>query len=359
MSMGVCAAIECGNMMAPCEDGKECVGYFCEEKKKACTSNAHCKQPAEKCYNYECVLADYCKENADCPSEFCDVEKSTCIQMAVGDVVEGGNGEEDTGGSTTCDPNDFEEPVSYLCAPCDDDKDCGCGVGVCGDLDGTKFCTTPCDFENPCISGYNCQDSVCKPLGGECKGCILPPGCEEAGTTCNFKIGECMAKVPLCAFCVFDYECGLGNRCHKDDDDNIYCAPECEPITFSCPLASGCKIRDDGLYVCEPLGGECCYGLSCDTCACEQPTPFCDEKGGCVQCLANGDCPPGKPICDPETHSCIIQCLPPTPVFWTDPETGLEYCVECTKSKHCPPSYLCGTFVGEPNTYHKCYPAPE
>lgn len=355
-----CTAIECGKKIPePCPDGFECQGYYCQEKAKACTSNAHCAQPAEKCYmkSYECVLANYCEAHDDCPSDECNFEAAECVATAIDDVVE--TVEEDINGTQECTKEEFSDPMSFLCAACDKDADCGCDTGLCREVGGGTFCTIGCEAAIDCPSGFNCQDAICHPLGGQCKGCIQPPNCEEFGQTCNFKTGECAPEVPKCGFCVFDYECGPGYRCHKDDGDAIYCAPECDADNFSCPFASGCVIREDGIMICEPIGSECCYGLSCDTCACEAPTPFCLEEGGCAQCLSNSDCPPGKPVCNAETHSCIIQCLPPTPVYWTDPETGLEFCVECTKSKHCPPGYLCGTFKNEPATYHKCYPAPE
>jgi hypothetical protein len=354
----LCTAIECGVVGAgPCPAGTECAGYFCNPVAPECENSAQCKQPIEKCLDGKCVPASYCEKNEDCIiSGQCDVETNTCLGLETPDAVEVGE-EEDTTVDPTCNPNDYPTPVSYLCAACEDNGDCGCGKGKCVEIGAGSFCTTACGEDLPCASGYTCGEGLCKPLGGTCKGCIQPPGCEKPGDTCNFKSGECVAKLGWCSPCTFDYECGFGNRCHKDETNTIYCAPECDAGTFSCPKGSGCKLRDDGLYICEPVGAVCCYGVSCGTCSCAPPTPLCTEDNECVQCLSAADCPPGKPTCDPQTFSCIIQCLNPTPNYWKDPETGIEYCVECYKTTQCPAGYLCGTFKNEPETYHKCYPA--
>jgi len=352
--LSICSAIECGGAIGDCPAGFECFMFLCLEAEAECVASTQCRQPAEKCYNSSCVPANYCELDKDCPSNLCDYEEHTCVTSGQEDVVEDGGGQVDPVDIQDCDPEDYEDPFSYLCAPCGSDAECGCGQGTCVTIGDGDFCSTPCEEGKDCLGGYACQDEVCKPMGGQCKGCIVPPGCEGAKETCNFKSGECMPESPWCALCNFDYECGVGNRCHMDSAGSIYCAPECDAKTFSCPLGAGCQIRDDGIMICEPTGAECCYGLGCDTCACEAPTPVCTEDGQCVQCLTNGDCFPGKPVCDPETLTCIIQCLPPNPVYWVDPETGTEYCVECAKSLDCPAGMLCGTFKNDPN-YHKCY----
>ncbi len=360
---GVCSWIECkeGSQDKKCPAGYECYMFLCFEGKPECESSSQCKQPAEKCYNNQCVLKDYCELDADCPSGQCTLEEHTCVPPEEPDVID------DPGPDVTtpCDPKDFTDPVSYLCAPCTTDADCGCGEGSCVTDGESGFCSTPCGVFGEgedekkifCPSGYMCQDDVCRPLGGSCKGCILPPGCTAKNEVCNFKSGECQPKVSLCGPCQFDYECDFGNRCLLSADGSFtFYAPECNPDNFSCPKASGCEIRDDGLLVCVYNNKDCCYGVSCEEeCLCEEPTPVCDENFECVQCLYNGHCPPGKPVCDLETNTCIIQCLPPTPVYWVDPETEIEYCVECAKSLDCPPGMLCGTFKNDPTTYHKCY----
>jgi hypothetical protein len=356
---GICSAIECKEtgQDKKCDAGYECFKFLCFEGTPDCTTSAQCKQPAEKCYNSTCVLKDYCELDADCPSQDCDLEEHTCVPLPEPDVVEVPEEVKET----PCDPEDYPSSTDYLCAPCDSDHDCGCGQGKCTDIGGTSSCTMACGGEGEevvfCPSGYICQADVCKPLGGSCKGCMQPPGCEAKNEVCNFKNGECIIKINLCGPCTFDYECGFGNRCHIDKDGvSTYCAPECDASNFSCPLASGCEIREDGLLVCEYNNADCCYGINCEQeCFCEPPTPVCDENNQCVQCLYHGHCPPGKPICDQASKSCIIQCVAPTPVYWKDPDSGLEYCVECLKSLDCAPGLLCGTFKNDPTTYHKCY----
>ncbi len=360
---GVCAAIECkeGSQDLKCPAGFNCLKFLCFEGEPDCTANTDCKQPAEKCYNNNCVLKDYCELDTDCPSNDCDLEEHTCVAPVEPDVIEDLE-EEDI--VLDCEPEDFDGPTSFLCAPCSNNGECGCGQGICTDIGGANGCSIPCgeiDEETTvvCPSGYICQSDLCKPLGGSCKGCMEPPGCEAKNEVCNFKDGECIIKTNWCGPCTFDYECGFGSRCNLSADGaSTYCAPECDTENFSCPLASGCEIREDGLLICVYNNAECCYGVNCEQeCFCEAPTPVCTEENECVQCLYNGHCPPGKPICDPESHSCIIQCVAPTPIFWVDPETGAEYCVECAKSLDCPPGMLCGTFKNDLETYHKCYAA--
>jgi len=314
--------------------------------------------PVEKCYKGECKLANYCESHGDCPSGECNLDSSTCVNEEMPDVVDG-----DTGGEKPdigeCDPNDFESPTTYLCAECVVDEQCGCGLGKCIDVSGEKRCSVECSTEEPCPSGYRCEESVCLPYGSTCKGCIVPPGCTEPGKTCSFKDGTCVDKTPWCSPCNFDWQCGFGSRCYVHEDGSLFCAPECSKDGFSCPLSSGCQIREDGIYICVYTGDECCYGLDCE-CQCGGATPYCyedpvTEKTSCVQCYNNPHCPPDKPVCDKETFTCGVFCTAPTPVIWHDPATGKDVCVECVKSLDCPPPAMCGTFEGDPATYHKCY----
>ena len=350
---GICTAVECQPAIKPCPAGQQCMGLLCLDMEPMCTSNSECKQPAEKCYNGECVLVDYCLLDEDCPSGSCDIEQSKCFGI-VADVVEEdivtGDVEEDGG----CVP--ANDPVEFLCLECTSADDCGCGVGVCVPYMDTAVCLLNCMAAMDCPSGYMCQDSLCKPTGGQCGGCVIPDGCPEKDETCDFKTGACMAMVPECGPCSFDYECGFGSRCWPETPESGFCAPECDEDSFSCPLASGCEQREgDEVLVCLYTGKVCCYGLGCDTCTCVEPTPICLEDGSCAQCLSEFDCPPGKPICDAESHTCVIQCVDPTPVYWQDPDTGAEYCVQCATSKDCPAGMFCGTFENDPETYHKCY----
>ncbi|MBM4356280.1 MAG: hypothetical protein FJ109_21230 [Deltaproteobacteria bacterium] len=355
--IGYCSAIECGKSFPPCPAGQECIGWLCIEAKPDCENSTQCKQPVEKCYKGKCQPVDYCEKNTDCPSGECNLDDQICIELAPDAIIDVIEIEEET--REECHPELYVDPTSFLCAPCDEDQDCGCGKGKCIDLGGEGRCSVPCKDGAGCPSGYTCQAEVCKPMGGQCKGCIPPPGCKEGGTTCNFKTGECVARVQWCGACAFDYECGFGNRCYMNADGAVFCAPECGAETFSCPLASGCQIRADGIYICVPTGQDCCYGFECNPCSCKDPTPLCTEDGGCAQCLTNGDCPDEKPICDQTTRTCIANCMDPTPVYWVDPADGKEYCIQCATSLDCPENMLCGTFKNKPETYHQCYEEPQ
>ena len=351
-STGICTAMECQPGVTECLPDFQCLGLLCLELAPTCTNNFQCKQPAEKCYSGNCVLVDYCLFDEDCTSNICDIENSVCVKLRddVVDVTGGDDVEEDGG----CVP--AEDPNEFLCIECASVDDCGCGVGVCVPYMDTAVCLLNCMAAMDCPSGYLCQDSLCKPSGGQCGGCVSPDACPEKDETCDFKTGSCMAKAPDCGPCSFDYECGYGSRCWPETEEGGFCAPECDKENFSCPKASGCLEREgDGVPVCIYTGKDCCYGLGCDTCTCVEPAPICLEDGSCAQCLTVADCPPGKPMCDAESHTCVIQCLDPTPVYWQDPETGAEYCVQCGTSTDCPPGMFCGTFENDPETYHKCY----
>jgi hypothetical protein len=356
MEQGLCTGVECGPLTAAtCPDGYDCTASLCIEKPPTCINSSQCNQPIEKCYKGQCKPVAYCEINGDCDSDFCDTSKKVCIQFQDVTVDDGGGTVEEIVADAGCTPEDFPKPTSYMCLPCQTKQDCGCGQGECLPLGPDAVCLIKCQDAKDCPSGYVCQDFVCLPTGGKCAGCVVPPGCGAASQTCDFKTGECTAKVNLCGPCTFDFQCGLGYRCWPDSAGTAFCAPECNKESFACPLASGCKIREDGALVCVPTGATCCYGVECNPCACTAPTPFCLEGGGCAQCLVNGDCPAGKPLCDQTTNECIISCQSPTPVYWKDPETGLEYCVECVTSKDCPDGMYCGTFKNKPDTYHKCY----
>lgn len=354
-NQGLCTAMECGIMGVPgCAVGEECNGFLCLSIEAVCVSNSQCAQPAEKCLNGQCVPVAFCQANEHCTSGVCDIETKNCVQIQEDVVVPDLEGE-DIPVDLGCVPDETTQLDDFLCAECSSDADCGCGMGQCIELANGQFCSIPCLDAPDCPSGYSCVGDFCKPMGVQCKGCMKPPGCTEGIEVCDFKTGECMPSSPWCATCAFDYECGFGNRCWLASDGSAFCAPECDPDNFSCPLASGCEIRMDNVMICVSNVAPCCYGKLCDTCTCETPTPICLEDGGCAQCVTSADCPPGKPICDSDSHLCVIQCIDPNPVYWMDPETGKEYCLECATSKDCPEGMYCGTFKNKPETYHKCY----
>jgi hypothetical protein len=174
------------------------------------------------------------------------------------------------------------------------------------------------------------------------------------GKTCDFGSGNCITKKKQCDPCASDYQCGPDFRCGSKDGLTSLCMPECS-ATYQCPVGSSCETRADGVLVCIHKSKECCYGSNCNTCTCESPTPICFESG-CVQCLVNTDCPNNHPVCNLTLHNCELYCQSPTPVYWIDPDTKIEQCVQCTNSaEDCPLGYFCGTDKKIPSTYHKCY----
>ncbi len=356
---GVCTAVECSTVGGIlCAEGFECIDFLCLVPEAECAGNWDCKQPAEKCIRSACVDRDFCEIDEDCDGGSCVTATQTC-QYYPPDIIEPDAGvdvTEDTG--TACPvPDPTPTLAELLCRPCDLSDECSCAPGHCMDLDGAAVCMSACESAWDCPSGYTCKQGSCDPMGVGCAGCVLPEDHCGPDEACDFGSGICGPSTGWCASCTFDYQCGAGNRCAAaKSGGGSECVPECSHEGFKCPLGSGCNPREDGVFVCLSLGVACCYGPDCDNCPCQAPTPFCLDEGGCAQCLVNTDCPIDHPVCNPGTHSCELACGGLKPVYWHDPESGLEQCVECLNSlEDCPPGWYCGVDEEDPETYHLCY----
>ncbi|MBM4371974.1 MAG: hypothetical protein FJ098_09985 [Deltaproteobacteria bacterium] len=355
-ALSVCTAVECSSSF-PCPEGLQCEDFLCVETEPECDGNTDCRQPAEKCLDGRCVDRDFCEDDGDCPGGTCIRAERTCMDLPP-DTVEDLAGDSDAG-LACVPPSPLPGVLDLLCLPCDPSDACACTPASCLELEGADVCLTACDTDWDCPSGFRCKETACRPTGLGCVGCATPEGSCTGSQACDFATGACVPRVPLCQACTLDYQCGPGSRCASKDGVTTVCMPECGHDTFNCPLGSGCNPREDGVYVCVSLGVECCYGPECDTCGCDYPTPVCLEDGSCAQCATHTDCPPDHPVCNPGTLSCELACVAPTPVYWKDPETGSEQCVQCLNSlEHCPPGLYCGVDEESPETYHVCYELP-
>jgi hypothetical protein len=351
VGVNVCTSVECSSGM-PCQDGYVCKDFLCDPKEIECEGNYQCAQPAEKCLEGECVGRNYCEEDNDCDNGFCIEEEKTCEYYEEFDTIVGVDGVD---GGNLCAPKDpVPAPLEYLCKPCDVGNPCSCNPGECVTYTKGDYCASACTDSGQCPSGYTCDKKRCRPLGLGCGGCVGPDEPCDVGKTCDFGSGNCITKKKQCDPCASDYQCGPDFRCGSKDGLTSLCMPECS-ATYQCPVGSSCETRADGVLVCIHKSKDCCYGSNCNTCTCESPTPICFESG-CVQCLVNTDCPNNHPVCNLTLHNCELYCQSPTPVYWIDPDTKIEQCVQCTNSaEDCPLGYFCGTDKKIPSTYHKCY----
>ena len=140
-----------------------------------------------------------CKDNNSCNTAFCiEVDgQGQCASLCSGGCPAGFKCTQFTGdggdGASVCTPT-----APRICEPCNADSDCSNVMGGSNnrcvaykDAKGLlvgHFCSSACDDQNPCPTGYSCQDSVS--LGGVAgKQCIKTDGvcgCDARAT--NLKL---------------------------------------------------------------------------------------------------------------------------------------------------------------------------
>ncbi len=184
--------------------------------------------------------------------------------------------------------------------PCQGDDDCSAVSQVCDTQ--TKVCVD-CLFTTQCGTLERCQDKSCVPLT-ECANsldCVNAP----QGTICDPTTG-------FCEECVAPGDCGgtsdcIANRCvaYTPCDNSLDCTggDVCNPATDRCV---GCVGANDCSGDEECVDHECVSLTECQSD--NQCTPLgllCDEqRGHCVQCLRNPDCPDVY-HCDP-AGTCVV-----------------------------------------------------
>lgn len=234
-----------------------------------------------------------------------------------------------------------------LCGPCQGDLDCASlGEGAkCTALGGQgSFCTSYCENDGACPSGFRCVEgpNQCLPISFQCEGCLVT-GCAD-GETCNANTGECLGPQSFCGACSDDDGCGEGLTCARVGR-TTHCLSSC---------AGGCaagQICDEGL--CKPMSGQCdaCQGT------CAGNTPYCDpDTAQCKACGPGVPCGAGQ-VCNVNTFTCeasAVQCATDIDCLTMPGLSGVclvGQCVDCLVDSDCRPRHAC-------SAQHTCEPSP-
>jgi len=367
----------------PCTDAAECASAFCDPADDTCACDQSVDCPAGQlcetaaapnaCVDPGCgnnvleagegcddgnttpgdgcddacllELGEPCGADAECASELCDPDNSTCTCDDAADCSNGqlcnldvdpnqcvdpgcGNGVLETG--EACDDGNLvaADGCDALCLvelgePCDAADDCA--SNAC-DPDSSA-CV--CDEDADCADGEVCDSgsdpALCEPAG--CGNGVLEAGegCDDANfdnldgcnTQCLIELGEpcsngaacasglCDAGTDVCT-CADDDDCPLAQICNTASDPNVCVALGCGNGVIE--LGEGCDdsnvVAGDGcdescrLELDEPCeeGTDCASG-ACDgvdnICTCNQDNDceegeICNERASPNECVAPG-----------------------------------------------------------------------
>ena len=223
-------------------------------------------------------------------------------------------------------------PFGNNCQTCTADSDCGDPAYQCVTLLNGNFCAKKCTTAGECPTAFTCDkadskaaNSNCLPPSYQCDGCLTTP-C-GAGESCVPSTGKCAVVKAQCDECVAQTDCAPGLKCVKLGASKV-CAPTCDN-NGPCPENSACQKTTVGT-ICAFSAATCCYGPNCTPASGCASCPSKCFAGGCVECVADGDCAGGK--CDLNNHTCITSgpCTAPTPI-----KLASGQCVECTNDTHC------------------------
>eukprot|EP01127_Copromyxa_protea_P004479 TRINITY_DN1433_c0_g1_i1.p1 TRINITY_DN1433_c0_g1~~TRINITY_DN1433_c0_g1_i1.p1 ORF type:complete len:928 (-),score=122.14 TRINITY_DN1433_c0_g1_i1:168-2951(-) len=216
-----------------------------------------------------------------------------------------------------------------VCISCTRDQDCAndggevSGQTVC--QTETGICIDPCEVNDDCPEGQNCQ------ADGSCKACRSDNDCVFDG---GEKEGEPVCRDGICTGCTSNSQCPLYR-------------PTCgaDGICFHCALA-GCIGASAPNCLAET--GLCVATCTLDEHCQDECNPYCNlEKGCCVECLENEHCPHQNwegvrtsfEVCSALTDTCVAGCL--HDVDCEDSEDGPacspteSKCVGCLYDSHC------------------------
>ena len=148
---------------------------------------------------------------------------------------------------------------------------------------------TRCEIDRDCPGGFHCDGGECRvPCDDEDNPC-------EAPLLCNDATGHCEEEDP----CVSDASCA-GVRA---------CEPHVQASCFDADCEENAQCDDGGACVDRSCAPGPPVGCDDDN-PCDDPL-VCDADGACVAdgaCENNGDCPPGAPLCDGDSGTCVV-CL--------------------------------------------------
>jgi cysteine-rich repeat protein len=243
-------AVEDAGASSTCEPGEGCFGESCAEPDD-CLSGICTMHLGDK------VCSKTCDEA--CPQGF------SCTL-----VGSGGDGQ------YVC-----MSKFSHLCLPCSDAGTCsGETPNACVQYaDGTRFCGGACDLENPCPSGYSCQ---------------------EVQTADGANSYQCVNTAGVCPCSNLAIDSALATPCEATNDQG-----SCEGVRI-CEESglSACSAVEPSAEVCNGMDDDC-NGLT-DESTCDDgnscTVDTCDGEEGCqYEALTGDECLDGD-ICTVTDH---------------------------------------------------------
>jgi hypothetical protein len=215
-----------------------------------------------------------------------------------------------------------EPPLTPLCAPCNDDAECGGSTDLCltNSQTNERFCSVDCaTTDGLCPPGALCmnlEDGVaqCVPTGATCEGyqpvSLGGQPCAESAL-CYGAFGTCVSAggIGYCTrSCESDADCSTGtSRCAEAPKGGLVCRADWELGPEGCGWvqANGAGIGGSCDGAADCAGGLCLSeGLP------ETVGAFCSSP-----CVADSDCGAGAgcgetsladgPVCIPEACACL------------------------------------------------------
>jgi len=306
---------------------------------------------------------------------FVDCEAGTCVRTVDNNPCS------NQGTNNECRAIPGDPPDDYDCyQTCNDNNDCEYGTCVDGECIGGECSSDEeCDDANVCNGVEECTadaectnpddlvcDNFCDPIDG-CIDCLQDSDCSYG--TCSPE-GVCVGGE-----CTSDGDCDDGDECNGletctnegvcIDGEDLVCDDFCNPLIgcVECLTGDDCPFGTcSGTGDCLPGGcsgnGDCddeniCTGV--ETCTnegrCTEPDDlecddFCDPVEGCVECLANDDCPFGTCV---EGACAAGDCSSDADCDDDDICTGVETCTNegvCTDPVNLECLELCDPLLG-------------
>jgi len=237
-------------------------------------------------------------------------------------------------------------PYEWACKVCTLDADCGQGA-VCDPVGAQKHCINECRDDGDCAKGFFCYEDTaprkyCLPVSFNCVACVFDEPC-DAGKCCDFNSGTCKDCGGDCSCCLYDFDCGEGFRCFKEDGYSVgMCVPEC--------VDGACADADNYTCVENARGVEMCIPNSDGCPGCTSPTPW-PLDCVCVECRDSSDCL-GEEVCIEVGHTCaIVDCVAEDEI----PCKHDGQCHECCDDSDCLRSGFTGVCLGDGT----CQPDPD
>jgi len=175
--------------------------------------------------------------------------------------------------------------------------------------------------------------------------CAEDADCENAGMVCD-------PLTELCVPCLFDDDCGAGERCDGTtcvDAVDCVTSGDCEGVsgTEACDTAAGhcveCVSASDCPGTADCIDQHCRAYRACDN-SLDCPTPrVCDSSAGrCVQCVYSADCEDGLTCV---SNTCRRTCSSDNDCTALGLLCDLNYgaCSRCSSDSDCPGVYHCAT----------------